>query len=39
MKKLGVLREGVSLNDKTYEEMRMIGEFTGAGDLLPEYLD
>ena len=34
-----VLREGVYLNDKTYEEMRMIGEFTGAGDLLPEYLD
>ena len=34
-----VLREGVYLNDKTYEEMRMIGEFTGAGDLLPAYLD
>ncbi len=34
-----VLCEGVSLNDKTYEEMRMIGEYTGAQDYLPEYLD
>ena len=34
-----VLREGVYLNDKTYEEMKMIGEFTGASDLLPAYLD
>ena len=34
-----VLREGVYLNDKTYEEMRMIGEYTGASDLLPAYLD
>ena len=34
-----VLREGVYLNDKTYAEMQMIGEFTGASDLLPAYLD
>jgi LDH2 family malate/lactate/ureidoglycolate dehydrogenase len=34
-----VLREGVYLNDKTYEEMRMIGEYTGANDLLPAYKD
>ena len=34
-----VLRDGVYLNDKTYAEMQMIGEFTGASDLLPEYLD
>ena len=34
-----VLREGVYLNDKTYEEMRMIGQYTGASDLLPVYMD
>ena len=34
-----VLREGVYLNDKTYEEMKMIGEFTGASEYLPAYLD
>ncbi len=34
-----VMSEGVYLNDKTYGEMQMIGEFTGASDLLPEYLD
>lgn len=34
-----VLREGVSLNEKTYEEMTMIGQYTGAGGYLPEYLD
>ena len=34
-----VLAEGVYLNDKTYEEMKMIGEFTGASAFLPEYLD
>ena len=34
-----VLREGVYLNNKTYEEMRMIGEYTGANDLLPAYKD
>jgi len=34
-----VKREGVYLNDKTYEEMRMIAEYTGAFDYLPSYLD
>lgn len=34
-----VLREGVSLNEKTYAEMQMIGEYTGAQNLLPKYLD
>ena len=34
-----VLAEGISVNEKTYSEMQMIGEFTGAADLLPEYLD
>jgi len=34
-----VLREGVYLNDKTYDEMKMIGEFTGASEYLPPYLD
>ena len=34
-----VLRDGVSVNDKTYSELRMIGGYTGAGHLLPEYLD
>ena len=34
-----VLQEGVSLNDKTYAEMQMIGEYTGASAYLPEYLD
>ena len=34
-----VLREGVSLNEKTYAEMQMIGEFTGAAAYLPEYLE
>ena len=34
-----VLREGVYLNDKTYEEMKMIGEYTGASEFLPAYLD
>ena len=37
--KARVLREGVYLNDKTYEEMKMIGEFTGASEFLPAYLD
>ena len=37
--KARVLAEGVSLNDKTYSEMQMIGEYTGALDLLPAYLD
>jgi len=30
-----VLVEGVSLNEKTYAEMQMIGEFTGATEYLP----
>lgn len=34
-----VLRDGVYLNDKTYEEMKMIGEYTGASVHLPAYLD
>ena len=34
-----VLREGVSLNEKTYGEMEMIGQYTGAADYLPPYLD
>ena len=34
-----VLREGVSLNEKTYEEMKMIGAYTGAAEFLPTYLD
>ena len=34
-----VLADGVYLNDKTYEEMQMIGEYTGASHLLPAYLD
>ena len=34
-----VLREGISVNDKTYAEMQMIAAFTGAEDLLPELLD
>ena len=33
------MREGVSLNEKTYDEMKMIGLYTGAIDILPEYLD
>ncbi len=34
-----VLAEGVSVNDKTYSEMQMIAEFTGATEFLPAYLD
>ena len=34
-----VLREGVSVNDKTYSELQMIGAYTGAGRLLPAYLE
>lgn len=33
-----VLKEGVSLNEKTYAEMQMIGEFTGAAEYLPEKM-
>ncbi|MCH5345003.1 MAG: Ldh family oxidoreductase [Acetatifactor sp.] len=34
-----VLKEGVLLNEKTYDELRMIGEYTGALSLLPVCLD
>ena len=34
-----VLKDGVYLNDKTYDEMRMIAEFTGATVFLPDYID
>ena len=34
-----VLREGVSLNEKTYAEMEMIAEYTGATAYLPTYTD
>lgn len=34
-----VLRDGVYLNDKTYEEMKMIGEYTGATEYLPSCMD
>ena len=37
--RINVMREGVSLNEKTYDEMKMIGLFTGAIDYLPQYLD
>ena len=35
----GVLKNGVYLNDKTYDEMKMIAEYTGSTAFLPEYLD
>ncbi len=34
-----VKANGVSVNEKTYAEMEMIGEYTGASELLPTYLD
>ena len=34
-----VRRDGVSLNDKTYAEMQMIAEYTGATASLPAYID
>jgi LDH2 family malate/lactate/ureidoglycolate dehydrogenase len=34
-----VLAQGVYLNDKTYAEMQMIAEYTGAQNELPAYLD
>ena len=34
-----VLKEGIAVNEKTYNEMIKIGEYTGASDLLPQYLD
>ena len=32
-----VLEEGVSLNEKTYAELQMIAEYTGATEYLPTY--
>lgn len=37
--KARVLAEGVSVNDKTYSEMQMIGEYTGTSQFLPAYMD
>ena len=37
--RLRVMNEGVSLNEKTYDEMKMIGNYTGAESFLPEFLD
>ena len=34
-----VMTQGISVNEKTYAEMQMIADYTGAADLLPEYLD
>lgn len=34
-----VMRDGVSLNEKTYSEMQMIAAHTGAEAYLPAYLD
>ena len=34
-----VLAEGILVNEKTYAEMQMIADYTGAAHLLPEYLD
>lgn len=34
-----VLREGVSLNEKTYAEIQMIAEYTKATEFLPTYSD
>lgn len=34
-----VLDEGIPVNDKTYAEMQMIAEYTGAVDFLPAHLD
>ncbi len=34
-----VLTGGISVNDKTYAEMQMIAEYTGALDLLPALMD
>ena len=31
-----VLADGISVNDKTYAEMKMIAEYTGASEYLPE---
>lgn len=37
--KARVLQEGVSLNEKTYDEMKMIAEYTGAQSWLPAFAD
>ena len=34
-----VLTQGISVNEKTYKEMQMIADYTGAAHLLPEYLE
>ena len=34
-----VLRDGIPVNEKTYEEMIRIGKQTGAADLLPKYVN
>lgn len=34
-----VMTGGIPVNEKTYAEMQMIADYTGATDLLPEYLD
>ncbi len=34
-----VMENGVYLNDKTYAEMQMIAEYTGAAEFLPAFLD
>jgi len=33
-----VLKEGISVNDKTYAEMQMIAEYTGTLELLPQKI-
>lgn len=37
--RMRVLKEGVPLNEKTYSEMQMIAQYTGAEKFLPAYLD
>ncbi len=37
--KARVLQEGVSLNEKIYDEMKMIAEYTGAQSWLPAFAD
>jgi len=34
-----ILNEGIPVNEKTYAEMRMIGEYTGAEDFFPTILE
>ena len=33
------MAEGILVNDKTYAEMQMIADYTGAADLLPALCD